>query len=68
MMMYCGMTVKKMGLLGVSVRKVKPLTVKMETMTLFSEGRWNLAWFMYQVYEINSNVFSLNRFIFGGSS
>ena len=25
-MMYCGMTVKKMGLLGVSVRKVKPLT------------------------------------------
>jgi hypothetical protein len=32
------MTVKKMGLLGVSLRKVKPLTVKVETVTLFSKG------------------------------
>jgi hypothetical protein len=28
MMIYCGMTVKRMGVLGVSVRKMKALTVK----------------------------------------
>jgi len=39
MMMCCGMTVKRMGMLGVSVRKMKALTVKMETVTLIGEGR-----------------------------
>jgi len=34
----CGMAVKRMGMLGVSVRKMKALTVKMETVTLTSEG------------------------------
>ena len=27
----CGMTVRRMGMLGVSVRKMKALTVKMDT-------------------------------------
>jgi len=29
----------RMGVLGVSVRKMKALTVKMETMTLIGKGR-----------------------------
>jgi len=33
MMVCCGMTVK-MGVIGVSVRKTKAVTVKMETVTL----------------------------------
>ena len=35
----CGMAVKRMGMLGVSVRKMKALTVKMETVTLIGKGR-----------------------------
>ena len=33
------MSVKRMGMLGVSVRKMKALTVKMETVTLIGQGR-----------------------------
>jgi hypothetical protein len=33
------MTVKGMGMLGVNVRKMKALTMHMETVTLISEGR-----------------------------
>jgi hypothetical protein len=32
-LMICGMTVKGVGKLGVGVRKMKVLTVKMETVT-----------------------------------
>jgi len=38
LMMCCGMTLKRIGLLGVSVKKVKALTVKMETVTLIGKG------------------------------
>ena len=38
-MICCGMAVNRMGELGVSVRKIKALTVKMETMTLIGKGR-----------------------------
>jgi hypothetical protein len=38
-MIRCGMTVKRMGMLGVSVRKMKALTVEMETVTLIGKGR-----------------------------
>jgi hypothetical protein len=34
MMICCGMAAKRMGMLGVSVRKMKALAVKMETVTL----------------------------------
>jgi len=34
MLICCGMAVKKVGMLGVSVMKMKVLTVKMETVTL----------------------------------
>jgi len=38
-MIICGgMTVKRMGLIGVSVRKMKTLTVTMETVTLIGKG------------------------------
>ena len=38
-MICCRMSLKRMGMLGVSVRKMKALTVKMETMTLIGQGR-----------------------------
>jgi hypothetical protein len=38
MMVCCGMAVKRLGMLGQSVRKVKELTVKMETVALIGEG------------------------------
>jgi hypothetical protein len=38
-MICCGMKVKMMGMLRVSVRKMKVLTVKMETVTLIGKGR-----------------------------
>ena len=39
MMKCCGMAVKRMGMLKVSVRKMKALTVKMETVTMTGQGR-----------------------------
>jgi len=39
MMICCGMTVKWMGMLGVSMRKMQALTVKMETVILIGKGR-----------------------------
>jgi hypothetical protein len=33
-MIFCKMVAKMLGILGVSVRKMKALTVKMETVTL----------------------------------
>ena len=38
MMKYCEMAVKRVGMLRVSVGKMKALTVKMETVTLIGEG------------------------------
>jgi hypothetical protein len=43
MMICCGMAVSKMGMLGQSVRKMKALTVRVETVTLSGKGRWNQA-------------------------
>ena len=40
MMMMCrGIAVKRMGMLGVSVRKMKALTVKMEIVTLIGRDK-----------------------------
>jgi hypothetical protein len=38
MMICCGMTEKRMGMLGVSVMKMKALTLKMETVTLIGKS------------------------------
>ena len=35
----CGMAAKRIRMLGVSVRKTKAMTVKMETVALISKGR-----------------------------
>jgi hypothetical protein len=37
-MICCGMEVKRMGLLGVSVRSMKILTVTLEIVTLIGKG------------------------------
>ena len=39
MMICCRMAVKGIGILGVSVREMKVLAVKMETVTLIDKGR-----------------------------
>jgi hypothetical protein len=39
MTVCCGMALKRMGMLGVSARKMKVLTVKMETVTLIGKGK-----------------------------
>jgi hypothetical protein len=63
----CGMIVKRVGILGVSVRKMKALTKKMEAVTLIGKGRYNLTYLMYYMYEINTKIFFLSMcFIFGG--
>jgi len=38
-MVCCRMTLNRMGLVAVSVRKVKAVTVKMEAVTLFGKDR-----------------------------
>ena len=48
MVMCCGMAVKRMGMLGVSVRKVKALSVKTETVTLIGNGRQKLNCFVFK--------------------
>jgi hypothetical protein len=42
-MMCCGMAVKRMGMLGVSVREMKVPTVKVERVTLIGRGRQKMA-------------------------
>jgi len=39
MMICCGMAVKRVGMLGVRVRQIKALTLKVETVTLIGKGR-----------------------------
>jgi hypothetical protein len=65
-MICCGMAKKKMGMLGVAARKMKALTVEMETVTHVHKGTENLSYLVYQVYEINSKIFFLKGcFILG---
>jgi hypothetical protein len=47
MMTRCELTVKRKGMLRVSVRKMKAITVKMETVTLIGEDRQNPTCFVY---------------------
>ena len=43
-MIRCGMAVKKTG---ISVGKMKAMSVKRETLTLIGKGRYNLTCFVY---------------------
>jgi hypothetical protein len=47
MVICCGMAVKRKGVLGVSVRKMKALNLKMGTVILIGKGRENLTCFVY---------------------
>ena len=47
MTICCGMAVQRKEMLGVSVREMKALTVKMETVTLIGEVRENVTHFVY---------------------
>ena len=46
-MISCGKAVNRMEMLGVSMRKIKALTIKMETGTRTGKGRYNLTHFVY---------------------
>jgi hypothetical protein len=39
MVVCCGLALKRLGMLGISVRKMKTLTVKREMVTLIGRGR-----------------------------
>jgi len=41
MTICCGMAVNRMGMLGERERNMTTLTMKMETVTLSGQGRWN---------------------------
>ena len=43
----CGMALQRLEMLGVSLRKMKALTVMMERVTLISKGGLNLTCFVY---------------------
>jgi len=47
MMKCCGMAVKRMGMLGMSVGKMKAQTVKMDAVTLIDKDRWDLTCSLY---------------------
>ena len=46
-MVCCGMTVKRMGMLGMCVRMMNTLSVKLETVTMMGKVRKNLPSFVY---------------------
>jgi hypothetical protein len=54
MVICCGMAVKRVEMLEVSVGKMKALTEK---------GRQNLTCCVYSVCEISSRIFSLSRHV-----
>jgi hypothetical protein len=49
-----GTAVKRMGMLGVNVKMMKAITVKMNTATLIGKDRWNLT---CSVCEINDKIY-----------
>jgi len=47
MMICCGMAVLRIGMLTVSVRKMKALTVEMGIVAMIDKGKWNLTCHLY---------------------
>lgn len=66
-MICCGTALRRKEILGMSVRNIKALTVKMKTVTLIDKGRKNPTYFVYSVYEINSKIYFLSRHIIFGA-
>ena len=46
-MIFCGMTVQRLGMLGESVREMNELTVKKETVELIGDGGQSVTCFVY---------------------
>ena len=61
MMIDCGTTMKRVGMLRVNMRKMKAQTVKMERVILIGKSRYNVTCFVYYVYKINCKMFFLSR-------
>ena len=57
-MICCGTAMTMKGLLGVSAKMVKTLTVEMVTVTLTVEGIILLTCAVHKMYEINRTIFS----------
>jgi hypothetical protein len=57
----CGMAVMRMGIVGVSVRKMKALTVKRETVTLIGKGGLKLTFLFLGVVLDLYNTFFCGR-------
>jgi len=49
MVVCCGMALKRMGKLDVSVRKMKALNVKIKRVTMIGKGRQNLTHYILSV-------------------
>jgi len=47
MVVCCGMALKRMGKLGVNVRNMKALNVKIKRVTVIGKGRQNLTCILY---------------------
>jgi hypothetical protein len=67
-MVCSGMAVKRMGLLGASVRKVEALILKMETVIVIDEGIWKVTCCVCYVCEIDIKFFFSRHLIFGRTS
>jgi hypothetical protein len=59
------MAVKRMRMLPVSVRKMKALTLKMETVIVIDEGIWEVTCRVYYVCEIDIEFFFVADIFFG---
>ena len=57
LMISCRMGANKMAMLGVSARKIKTLTVTMQTVTLMGKCRQNVTCLVYYIYEFNNKIF-----------
>jgi hypothetical protein len=49
--------VERMGKLGVSVRKMKAMNVKIKRVTMIGKGRQNLTRIMYYMCTVNRRIF-----------
>ena len=57
--------VKGMDMLGVNVRKMKPLTMQMETVTLIGNGKYNLTCFPWQTCFFVGVILDQSHLAFG---
>jgi hypothetical protein len=62
------MALKRMGLLGMSVRKMKALTVKIEMVIMIGKGREDLTCFVYKCMELMVKYFLAEVLFLGWSS